>query len=91
MDAPPNSSPSHSEAPDNGDEGNWSDTGPAQLWNPHGLKPSKEDGDASDGDVVIEDDLPYGAAFQVNDNLVDMLVEMEDARDLDWLPPKEQK
>jgi hypothetical protein len=55
------------------------------------LKPSKEDGDASDGDVVIEDDLPYGAAFQVNDNLVDMLVETEDARDLDWLPPKEQK
>jgi len=92
MDTPSNSSPSCTESPDDINDGNWSDTGPAQLWNPHvGLKPSEEDGDASDGKVVIEDDLPYGATFEVNDNLIEMLIEMEDAHDLLWLPPKEQK
>ena len=90
MDTPSNSSPSCTESPDDIDDGNWSDTGPAQLWNPHvGLKPSEEDGDALDGEVVIEDDLPYGATFKVNDNLIKMLIEMKDARNLLWLPPKE--
>jgi hypothetical protein len=92
MDTPPNSSPSYAESSNDVDDGNLSDTSPAQLWNPHvGLKPSEENGDASDGEVVIEDNLPYGATFEVNDNLIKMLIEMKDAHDLDWLPPKEKK
>jgi|SRR6266850_283367 len=92
MDTSLTSRPSHAETPDDVNDGNQSDTGPVELWNPHvGLKPSKEDGDASDGEVIIEDDLPYGAMFQVNNNLIEMLIEMEDARDLDWLPPKDWK
>ena len=53
-----------SEAPDadkpDTDGGDDSDTGPAGLWNPHtSLKPLEQDGDASDGEVDIEGDLPY--------------------------------
>lgn len=85
--------PSCVEAPDEpSDGGDESDTGPAELWDPHtGLKPSELDGEASDGDVDIEDDLPYGGALEVNDAMIEMIIELEDARDLDWLPPAERK
>ncbi|SRR6266581_1114724 len=74
------------------DDGDESDTGPAGLWNPRsGLKPSELDGEASDGDVDIEDDLPYGAAFELNNAMIQMIIELEDARDLDWLPLAEQR
>jgi hypothetical protein len=87
MDNPSNSSPSCAKSPDDVDDENLSDTGPAQLWNPHvSLKPLKGDGDISDDKVVIEDNLLYGATFKVNDNLIEMLVKMKDAFDLDWLP-----
>jgi len=49
------------------------------------------DGEASDGDVDIEDDLPYGAAFELNNAMIQMIIELEDARDLDWLPLAEQR
>jgi hypothetical protein len=65
-------------------DGDESDTGPAKLWNPHsGLKPSEEDGEASDGDVDMEDDLPYGTAFEVNGEMVEMIVDLEDDCNLD--------
>ena len=81
------------EAPDkSSDDGDESDTGPAALWDPHtGLKPSELDGEASDGDIDIKDDLPYGAAFEVNDAMIEMIIKLEDTRDSDWLPPAEQK
>jgi hypothetical protein len=85
-------SPSYAESPNDVNDKNLSDTGLAQLWNPYvGLKPLEENGDASDDEVVIEDDLSYDATFEINDNLIKMLIEMEDAHDLDWLPPKEKK
>jgi hypothetical protein len=71
-----------------------SDTGDPKLWDPHaGLKPSKHDGCASDGEVEIEDDLPYGGAREVNGAMVDMMLDLGnyDERDVEWLPPKEQR
>jgi hypothetical protein len=55
------------------------------------LKPSAEDGDASDGEVDVDDDLPYGAAFEVNNAMVDMIVDLENKGDLDWLPFAERR
>jgi len=92
MDTFPTSRLFHAETSDDVDNGNQSDTGPVELWNPHvSLKPSEEDGDASDGKIIIEDDLSYDAMFQVNDNLIKMLIKMEDACDLDWLPQRTEK
>jgi len=55
MDTSPTSRPSHAKTLDDVNDGNQSDTGPVELWNPHvGLKPSKEDGDALDGKVKVE-------------------------------------
>jgi hypothetical protein len=55
------------------------------------LKPSEEDGDTSDGEVNVEDDLPYGTAFEVNNAMVKMIVNLEDKGDLDWLPFAERR
>jgi len=43
--------------------------------------------------VEIEDDLPYGGARELNSAMVDMMLDLGDydERDLDWLPPKEQR
>jgi hypothetical protein len=43
--------------------------------------------------VEIEDDLPYGGARELNGAMVDMMLDLGDydERDLDWLPPKEQR
>ena len=74
------------------DGGDQSDTGPRKKWDPHaGLKPSRRDGKASDGKLDFEDDLPSGAAFEMNDAMVKMVAKLEDARDLDWLPTAERK
>ena len=76
-------------APDDSDE---SDTGPANLWNPHtSLKPSELDGDASDGEIDLDGNLPYGMTFEVNNLMMEMMISLEDAWDLDWLPAEEQK
>jgi hypothetical protein len=79
---------------DVGDDDVPSDTGNRKLWDPHaGLKPSKRDGRASDGEVEIKDDLPYGGKKEVNGAMVDMMLELDDYddRDIEWLPPKEQR
>ncbi len=76
------------------DNDNPSDTGDPKLWDPHaGLKPSQLDGRASDGEVEIEDDLPYGGAKELNGTMIDMMLDLGnyDKRDGEWLPPKEQK
>src|SRR6266851_7341532 len=73
---------------------NDSDTGNPKLWDPHaGMKPSKRDGHALDGEVEIEDNLPYGGAKEVNSAMVDMMLDLGDydERDAEWLPPKEQR
>ena len=43
--------------------------------------------------MEIEDDLPYGGARELNGAMVDMMLDLGDydERDLDWLPPKEQR
>ena len=70
------------------------DTGAPELWDPRaGLKPSPFDDCASDADVEMEGDLPYGADIEISGIMVDMMADLDDsdARDLDWLPPKEQR
>jgi hypothetical protein len=69
-----------------------SDTGNPELWDPHaGLKPSQLDGCALDGEVEIEDNLPYGGARELNGVMVDMMLNLGnyDKHDLEWLPLKE--
>jgi len=74
------------------DDSDESDTGPANLWNPHtGLKPLELDGDALDSEIDLDGNLPYGATFKVNDLMMEMMISLEDAQDLDWLPAEEQK
>jgi hypothetical protein len=71
-----------------------SDAGVPKLWDPHaGLKPSEVDGQASDDEVEIEGDLPYGGDKEVNSMMVDMMVELGDCdeHDKEWLPEKERK
>ena len=76
------------------DNDNPSDTGDPKLWDPHaGLKPSQLDGRASDGEVEIEDDLPYEGAKELNGVMIDMMLDLGDYDkcDREWLPPKEWK
>jgi hypothetical protein len=90
-------SPSSSSAPslENVDDDDVpSDIGDPKLWDPHAsLKPSKCDGCALDGEVEIEDNLTYGGAREVNGVMVDMMLDLGDydKRDIEWLPPKEQR
>lgn len=70
------------------------DTGDSRLWNPHvGLKPSPLDGCASEGEITMEDDLPYGAKKAVVKSMVDLMNHLGDAdeRDREWLPAEEQR
>jgi len=65
------------------------DTGDPTLWDPHvGMKPSELDDCASDGELELEDDLPYGGAIEVNDSMLDMMFDLHD--DNKWLPLREQ-
>jgi hypothetical protein len=74
------------------DGGDQSDTGPREKWDPHaGLKLSRWDGKASDGELDFEDNLPSGAMFEMNDVMVKMVAELEDAQDPDWLLTAERK
>jgi len=44
----------------------------------------------SEDEVDLEDDLPYGAATEVNNAMVDLIWELsnEDPHNNNWLPPK---
>jgi len=53
-------------------------------WDPHaGMKPSRWDDCASDGELELEDDLPYGGAI-VNRRMTDMMANLGDNDE--WLP-----
>lgn len=65
------------------------DTGDPTLWDPHvGMKPSELDDCASDGELELEDDLPYGGMIEVNDPMLNMMFNLYD--DDKWLPLREQ-
>jgi hypothetical protein len=57
------------------------------------LKPSPLDDRASDADIEMEDDLPYGADIELSGTMVDMMVDLDDGdtRDSEWLPLREQR
>jgi len=62
---------------------------PAKL-DPHvGMKPSQGDDGASDGELELEDDLPYGGAIEVSRPMVKMMAALGDNDK--WLPWSEQK
>jgi hypothetical protein len=66
-----------------------SDTGACELWDPHaGLKPSKLDGHISDADMEMEEDLPPGGEKEVCGSMVEMMVNLEQHDDGEWLPPR---
>jgi len=79
------------------DSGNESkDTGNQWSWDLHaGMKLSCQHGHASDDEVDLEvkDDLPYGAATEVNSAMVELMWELgdDDPCDVDWLPAKMHK
>ena len=78
------------------DEGNSnrSNTGDPELWDPNiGLKPLQQDNWGPDGEMQVEEDLPYGGAREVNSAIIDMMIELSDYDnecDGEWLPVKEQ-
>lgn len=88
-------SPESSDLDGDSDSRNESeDTGKRWHWDPHtGMKPSCRDGYASDGEVELEGDLPYGASIEVNIAMIDLMCELgdNDPCNLNWLPPKEHK
>ena len=68
---------SHSRPSDDADTDD--DTGAHKLWNPHaGLKPSPLDNCASDANIEMEDNLPYGADTELSGTMVDMMVDLDD-------------
>jgi hypothetical protein len=69
-----------------------SDTGMQNLWDPHaGLKPSEKDDCASDADIEMEDDLPPGGDEEVSAAMVNMMIDLEEREDGEWLPPRLRK
>jgi hypothetical protein len=90
----PSSSPSRVELPESNeiDTDLESDTGVPKLWDPRaGLKPLRKDDLASDVDIEIEGDLPPGGEKEVHAPLVDMMVDLEQRGDGEWLPPRLRK
>jgi hypothetical protein len=64
------------------------------LWDPHtGLKPSELDGYASDGDLMMGNDLPSDAENEAVDLMVEMMRDLDDndPHDTEWLPAYEQR
>ena len=91
----PSPGPSCARRLDGVDEGDSdpSDTGDPELWDPNaGLKPSPQDDWGLDGEVEVEEDLPYGGAREMNSAMIDMMVELGDydEHDGEWLPAKER-
>jgi len=69
-----------------------SNTGARDLWDPHaGLKPSERDDLASDGSIKVEDDLPPEGDEEVLAAMVNMMVDLEEHEDGEWLPPRLRK
>ena len=57
-----------------------------------GSKPSPQDNWGPDGEVKVEEDLPYREVREVNSAMVDMMIELSnyDKHDCEWLPVKKQ-
>jgi hypothetical protein len=55
------------------------------------LKPSEKDDCASDADIEVEDDLPPGGDEEVSAAMVNMIVDLEEREDGEWLPPRLRK
>jgi hypothetical protein len=90
----PSPSPSRSqpELDDIDNNSEESDTGAPKLWDPHaGLKPLKLDGHVSDADIEMEEDLPPGGEKEVRASMVEMMVDLEQRDDGEWLPPRLRK
>jgi hypothetical protein len=65
------------------------DTGAPKKWDPRaGLKPSEKDDLASDANIEMEGDLPPGGYREVHAPSVDMMVDLEQRGDGEWLPPR---
>ena len=61
------------------------DTGVPTKWDPHvGMKPSQGDDGTSDGELELEDDLPYGGAIEVSRPMVKMMAAL--GNNDEWLP-----
>jgi hypothetical protein len=52
------------------------------------LKPSERDDLASDASIKVEDDLPLGGDEEVSAAMVNMMVDLEECEDGEWLPPR---
>jgi len=90
-------SSSESSASEDEDCGNKSkDTRKQWSWDPHaGMKPLHQHGHRSDDevDLEVEDDLPYGAATEVNSGMVELMWDLDDddPYDVNLLPPNMRK
>jgi hypothetical protein len=73
---------SHSRNSDDADADTDDDTGTHELWDPHtGLKPSPLDDCASDANIKMEDNLPYGANTELNNAMVDMIINLDNGNE----------
>ena len=67
-----------------------SDTGVPAKWDPHtGMKPLQGDDSASNGELEVEDNLPYRGTIEVSYPIVKMIAALGDNDE--WLPWGEQK
>ena len=55
------------------------------------MKPSERDDCASDANIEMEDDLPPGGDKEVSTAMVNMMVDLEEREDGEWLPPRLRK
>ena len=66
-----------------------SNTGALNLWDPHAsLKPLVVDNQALDADIELEDDLPPRGDKKVSTSMVNMMDNLEECEDGEWLPPR---
>ena len=66
-----------------------SDTSAPKLWDPYAsLKPLRKDDLASDVNIEIEGDLLPRGEKEVHAPLVDIMVNLEQHGDGEWLPPR---
>ena len=55
------------------------------------MKPLERDDLASDASIEVEDDLPPGGDKEVSAAMVNMMVDLEEHEDGEWLPPRLHK
>ena len=90
----PSPSPSHIQPKldDIDNDSEESDTGAPELWDPHaGLKTLVFDGLVSVANMEMDVDLPTGGEEEVRASMVEMMVDLEQHDDGEWLPPRLRK